>query len=151
MTLNDKLEIKAHLVGELEIKIKTLKAQIENLTIDAQNDAKGSAGDKHETGLAMMHLEQEKLSAKLSQTMQQLKNVVSITTIAPHYAITFGSLVNTGTSIFFVSDALPHFNYQGKMILPLSTQAPIYIELKNKKAGDVLIFNGKTIKVLDVV
>jgi hypothetical protein len=30
---------------------------------DSKNDAKGSAGDKHETALSMMHLEQEKLNA----------------------------------------------------------------------------------------
>lgn len=29
------------------------------LTEDSKNDAKGSAGDKHETALSMMHIEQE--------------------------------------------------------------------------------------------
>jgi hypothetical protein len=35
------------------------------LTEDSKNDAKGSAGDKHETALSMMHIEQEKLNYKL--------------------------------------------------------------------------------------
>lgn len=39
-------------------RIKTLQKMILDLVIDAQNDVKGSAGDKHETALAMMHLEQ---------------------------------------------------------------------------------------------
>ena len=42
---------------------------ISDLTIDAQNDAKGSAGDKHETALSMMHLEQEKITKKLTEAI----------------------------------------------------------------------------------
>jgi hypothetical protein len=38
------------------------------LTEDSKNDAKGSAGDKHETALSMMmHIEQEKLNYKLRE------------------------------------------------------------------------------------
>ena len=44
---------------------------IADLTLDAQNDAKGSAGDKHETALSMMHLEQEKLNQKVKKTLEQ--------------------------------------------------------------------------------
>ena len=44
----------------LQDRIDVFQDMISGLTIDAQNDAKGSAGDKHETALSMMHLEQEK-------------------------------------------------------------------------------------------
>jgi hypothetical protein len=36
---------------------------------DSKNDAKGSAGDKHETALSMMHIEQEKLNYKLREVV----------------------------------------------------------------------------------
>ena len=49
----------------LQDRIDVFQDMISGLTIDAQNDAKGSAGDKHETALSMMHLEQEKLNYKL--------------------------------------------------------------------------------------
>jgi hypothetical protein len=41
------------------------------LTEDSKNDAKGSAGDKHETALSMMHIEQEKLNYKLREWLQK--------------------------------------------------------------------------------
>jgi hypothetical protein len=41
------------------------------LTEDSKNDAKGSAGDKHETALSMMHIEQEKLNYKLRKWLQK--------------------------------------------------------------------------------
>lgn len=151
MTLNDKKEIKLYLENEVKQKIEILKTQISNLTIDAQNDAKGSAGDKHETGLAMMHLEQEKLSKKLEQLLQQQQNLKTIITDVAHKIISLGSLVYTPQATFFVSEALPYFTFQNKTIFPLSTQAPIYIELKGKKVGDSLVFNGKTIKILAVI
>ena len=49
----------------IQDRIDAFQDMILGLTVDAQNDAKGSAGDKHETALAMMHLEQEKLNFKL--------------------------------------------------------------------------------------
>ncbi len=55
----------------LQDKIDVFKDMIAALTEDAKNDAKGSAGDKHETALSMMHIEQEKLNRKLKEYMDQ--------------------------------------------------------------------------------
>ena len=52
-------------------RIDVFRDMISGLTEDSKNDAKGSAGDKHETALSMMHLEQEKLNAKLSEVLEQ--------------------------------------------------------------------------------
>jgi hypothetical protein len=46
-------------------RIDVFRDMIAALTEDSKNDAKGSAGDKHETALSMMHIEQEKLNYKL--------------------------------------------------------------------------------------
>ena len=55
----------------LQDRIDVFRDMISNLTEDAQNDAKGSAGDKHETALSMMHIEQEKLNHKLREILDQ--------------------------------------------------------------------------------
>ena len=55
----------------LQDKIDVFRDMISGLTEDAQNDAKGSAGDKHETALSMMHIEQEKLNHKLKEILNQ--------------------------------------------------------------------------------
>ena len=46
-------------------RVDVFQDMISALTEDSKNDAKGSAGDKHETSLSMMHIEQEKLNKKL--------------------------------------------------------------------------------------
>ena len=64
-----KQKIKQHHLVLLQDKIDVYQDMISGLSKDAQNDAKSSAGDKHETALSMMHLEQEKLTNKLKETM----------------------------------------------------------------------------------
>ena len=49
----------------IQDRIDVFRDMIVDLTEDSKNDAKGSAGDKHETALSMMHLEQEKINHKL--------------------------------------------------------------------------------------
>ena len=64
-----KQKIKQHHLVLLQDKIDVYQDMISGLSNDAQNDSKGSAGDKHETALSMMHLEQEKLTNKLKETI----------------------------------------------------------------------------------
>ena len=69
MTLKEQILIRHHQL--LQDKIDVFRDMIFGLTNDAQNDAKGSAGDKHETTLSMMHIEQEKLNHKLKEILNQ--------------------------------------------------------------------------------
>ena len=64
-----KQKIKQQHLQLLQDKIDVYQDMISGLSDDAQNDAKGSAGDKHETALSMMHLEQEKLTNKLKEAI----------------------------------------------------------------------------------
>ena len=60
-----KQKIHSYYLQLVQDKIDVFKDMIVALTEDSKNDAKGSAGDKHETALSMMHIEQEKLNRKL--------------------------------------------------------------------------------------
>ena len=55
----------------LQDKIDIYQDLILSLTEDAQNDAKSSAGDKHETTLSKLHIEQEKIANKLKEAIEQ--------------------------------------------------------------------------------
>ena len=60
-----KQKIYNYYVQLVQDKIDAFRDMIAALMEDSKNDAKGSAGDKHETALSMMHIEQEKLKSKL--------------------------------------------------------------------------------------
>ena len=60
-----------------------------------KQEGKSSAGDKHETALSMMHLEQEKLNYKLQEILAQKAILDKIDPNAKHTKISLGSLVQT--------------------------------------------------------
>jgi transcription elongation GreA/GreB family factor len=117
----------------IQEKIETLQKMISDLTIDAQNDAKGSAGDKHETALAMMHLEQEKLNQKLKEVLEQKAILDKIDGSQKHQVVALGSLVQANTAFFFVSAALPKITIENQDVFALSPQSPLGTMLMGNK------------------
>ncbi|TBW29112.1 transcription elongation factor [Gramella sp. KN1008] len=70
-----------------------------------------------------------------------------------HYTeqIDFGSVVETSENYYFISVALGKISLdEGSTVFAISTEAPIYQEMKGKKAGDSFTFNGKEQKILNV-
>jgi len=130
-----KLQILSQYKTIVQEKIETLQKMISDLTIDAQNDAKGSAGDKHETALAMMHLEQEKLTQKLKEVLEQKAILDKIDATQNHNIIALGSLVKANETYFFVSAALPKITKDNKDIFALSPQSPLGTKLMGNKVG----------------
>ena len=68
--MSHKLKIHQQYLQLVQDKIDVFQDMIAALTEDSKNDAKGSAGDKHETALSMMHIEQEKLTQKLKESIE---------------------------------------------------------------------------------
>ena len=137
-------------IEQIQDKIDTYQFMIQSLAEDAQNDAKSSAGDKHETGLSMMHLEQEKLNAKLSEVLDQKKVLTSIDVLQKHQIIKQGSLVETENFIFLVAIALPQWTYQNKTVFGVSLFAPLAQQLIQKKLGDTLQIGPKKQTITNV-
>lgn len=132
-------------------KIETLQKMISDLVIDAQNDAKGSAGDKHETAIAMMHLEQEKLTQKLKEVLEQKEVLDKIDISQIHNLVALGSLVKANETYFFVSAALPKISKESKDVFALSPHSPLGKEFMGKNVNDLVFFNGKSLKIENLV
>ncbi|MBN8642330.1 MAG: hypothetical protein J0L86_11020 [Flavobacteriales bacterium] len=119
----------------LQDKIDVFRDMISGLTEDAQNDAKGSAGDKHETALSMMHLEQEKLNHKLKEILQQKSILDKIDSNATHQKIALGSVVQANGMLLFISAALPKITIENQTIIAVSPQSPLGSKLMGKEIG----------------
>lgn len=61
-----------------------------------------------------------------------------------------GALVTTNKYMFFVGIATHPFKFEGKTIVGISTEAPIYMSMREKKAGDKFVFGGKTYSIVNV-
>lgn len=119
----------------LQDKIDVFRDMIAALTQDAQNDAKGSAGDKHETALSMMHIEQEKLNHKLKEILSQKAIIDKIDASANHTKIALGSLVQANGMLLFISAALPKITVDDKSIIAVSPQSPLGNKLMGNEVG----------------
>lgn len=126
----------------LQDKIDVFRDMISGLTEDAQNDAKGSAGDKHETALSMMHLEQEKLNHKLKEILDQKAILDKIDATANHTKIALGSLVQANGMLLFISAALPKITVDNKTIIAVSPQSPLGSKLMGNEVGFEFEING---------
>jgi hypothetical protein len=115
-------------------KIDVFRDMVGALTEDSKNDAKGSAGDKHETALSMMHIEQEKLNTKLRELLTQKAILDKIDAAKVAQTIIVGSLIKANGIYLYMSLALPKINIEGVNIIALSPQSP----LGNKLMGNVV-------------
>jgi transcription elongation GreA/GreB family factor len=123
-------------------KISSLQNMITALTEDAKNDAKGSAGDKHETALSMMHIEQEKLNQKIKEILLQKTILDTIDVSKTTSKIIVGSLVQANGLLFFLSTALPQITINEKTIIAVSPQSPLGSKLMGGELGFSFEING---------
>ena len=121
------------------------------LTEDSKNDAKGSAGDKHETALSMMHIEQEKLNHKLKEVLAQkaVLDKIDSTTIAK--TIIVGSLVKANGIYLYLSAALPKIAVDGINVIALSPQSPLGNKLMGNEVGFEFEINTTKFKIESVL
>lgn len=135
----------------LQDKIDAFQDRVEALSEDAQNDAKSSAGDKHETALSMMHIEQEKLSAKINEFVVQQQELLRIDVSRKSEIIALGSLVQANDLWFFLSSALPKVNVNNLAIFSLSKFSPLGNLLFGKTIGDEVVVNNVKYKIQQVL
>jgi hypothetical protein len=123
-------------------RIDVFRDMISALTEDSKNDAKGSAGDKHETALSMMHIEQEKLNHKLSEVLAQKAILDKIDPLKITETIALGSLVKANGIYLYLSVALPKIAIEGINVIALSPQSPLGAKLMGNPIGFTFEING---------
>jgi transcription elongation GreA/GreB family factor len=135
---------------QVQDKLDAFRDMVAALTEGAANDAKGSAGDKHETALSMMHLEQEKLNHKIAEFLEQQAVLERINPDNHSDKVVLGSLVVANGIYLFVSAALPKITVEGKSILALSPQSPLGAMMMGKRVGDTFEVNGTKYSIQEI-
>ena len=130
-----KQEIHQYYLQLVQDRIDVFRDMIVSLTEDSKNDAKGSAGDKHETALSMMHIEQEKINRKLREVLDQKTVLSKIDATTTAETIILGSLVKANGIYLYLSVALPKVSLEGINIIALSPQSPLGNKLLGMKVG----------------
>lgn len=135
----------------LETRLQSVLAVIEDIKQSLQSETKSSAGDKHETGRAMLQLEREKAGHQLAE-IEKTKQILSkINTELTSKNIGLGSVVYTTTSNYFISISAGEFEVENKTFYAISANTPIGQLLLGKSVGDVINFRNLEFKITKVL
>lgn len=150
-TIKHKKELFIACSAYINNSIKILEDALNDAQEAANSDTKGSAGDKHETGRAMMHIEKEKNAKQLSDRVRLLEVLRLINPDESHSEVKIGSIVTTNNGIFFISIAMGRFKLKNDDVYIISPVSPIGQLLVGKVIGDEFSFNGKEFIIEELV
>ena len=137
------------LLDRINTQIGTLTNSIKSIHESKANETKSSAGDKFETGRAMLHLEQDQLESQLQNAYELRKKLSSLKSIPESNKIEQGHLVITNKGTYYVAIGIGKMKMKDQTYLVVSADAPIGKLLIGKSKGDTISFNGNNIEILD--
>ena len=128
-------------------RLATAKQAIQIAQASANEETKSSAGDKYETGRAMMQLEIEKNTVQLAEA-QKLKQILD--QIHPEketQKVQPGSLVITDQGNFYIAISVGQISLNEKTYFAIAPSSPVGIKLAGRSAGDEFTFNNRTYSI----
>lgn len=141
------LQIKEELLLECQNyvnhRLQRVQDAIAGIQESLTSETKSTAGDKHETGRAMLQLEREKAGKQLAevQKLQQILTKINLSISSSH--IHLGSLIVTSKANYFISISVGEIHIAETSYFAIAANSPIGKLLLGKSEGDVFNFNDK--------
>ena len=147
--------IKQQLYNQCVAYVQSCMAAAEDAYKDAEkasnDDTKSSAGDKYETGRAMMQQEKDRNTIQVNEANKLMVALTAISTKGNSDKIESGSVVITDNNQFYIAISAGSLVVDGKTYFAVSPASPIVMKMIGKKAGDSFEVNGKVYRVLEVM
>jgi hypothetical protein len=151
--VNDRIVLKRTILSSLTARVAArlhdIQSQVSELQSSVNEETKSSAGDKYETGRAMIQLEIEQLSHQLAEHQ---KNLSYLEAFQPSVTDTIcqGAIVTTNEGLFFISVNAGDIVVDGRKIVSISSASPLAQKLLGSKAGSTVEIMKRRISVLEV-
>ena len=136
---------------QLTFRIDEIQNILDDLLLSGSRDTKSSAGDKHETGVAMAQLEQEKLRYQIYEFQKMEEIVQKINPSKSNSKIHLGSLVQTDKGWFYISVGLGSLTFKEQVVFAINPEAPFGKVIIGKEKGDSIHFNGVESEIIQVL
>ena len=152
--MKNDLQLKHELYAKCASFVAARQAKIQNQIIEIQesltSETKSTAGDKHETGRAMLQLEREKAGRQLAE-VEKLKTALSkIDITKASELIGLGSVVLTSNANYFMAISAGQMTVNSQSFFAISPNTPIGLLLMGKKIGDGIAFRDQTFVIESV-
>jgi transcription elongation GreA/GreB family factor len=127
-----------------------IKSSIADIREALASETKSSAGDKHETGRAMLQLDREKLGQQLLEVEKMGIILTRISIRLKMNTVILGSLVRTSKDDYFLAVSAGAFDNKSESVFCISAVTPMAKLLLGKSIGDVVDFNGDKIRITKI-
>ena len=148
------MNLKAALFQRCQEEVNNRMNTIQEIILSNQNalqsETKSSAGDKHETGRAMLQLEMEKAGQQLAGVIQMQELLSKIDVSKRSNIAHLGSVVFTSKANYFLAISSGKLTVLDNEFFAISVASPIGKLLLGKKENDTISFNGESIKIQEI-
>ncbi len=131
-------------------RLDRIQQRIASIQESLSSETKSTAGDKHETGRAMLQLEREKAGQQLAEA-QKLKEIIDkIDILASSPLVRVGSLVSTTQGNYFLGISAGKIVVDHQTYYAIAPNTPIGKLLLGKSSGDSIQFKETSIRIKDI-
>jgi transcription elongation GreA/GreB family factor len=123
----------------VQVRANTVDEIITNNQKALSSETKSSAGDKHETGRAMLQLEMEKAGQQLT-SINQMRMVLARINLAISTSIKLGSLIRMNHANYFLAISAGEIKIDGVIYYAISPSSPIGKLLLGKQVNETINF-----------
>ena len=124
-------------------RMEAAQTAIEEAQKASNDDTKSSAGDKYETGRAMMQQETNRNLAQLNEANKLKVALNLVNTGGVSEVAETGSVVITDNGNFYIAISAGVLKVDNDTYFAVSPGSPIGLSIKGQKAGDKFILNNK--------
>ena len=155
LKMKSNLELKQQLYKQcldfVEERLSNVQNQIKEIQESLTSETKSSAGDKHETGRAMLQLEREKAGQQLAE-VEKLKEALSkIDVEKTSEPIGLGSVVFTSKANYFIAISAGQLEVGSDKFFAISPNTPIGLLLMGRIVGNEVVFREQNFLIETVL
>jgi len=134
-------------VNFVEDTFRAIQNTISEIQESLTSETKSSAGDKHETGRAMLQLEREKAGNQLAEIQKTREHLSKITVSKSSGFVGLGSIIFTNKNNYYIAISAGELKVDNTIFYAISPNTPIGQLLMGKTKGDTINFRGQLSKI----
>lgn len=135
----------------LDSRLEVIQHAILDIQNALQSETKSSAGDKHETGRAMLQLEREKAGQQLSEIQKLQETLQKIDLQSKSNKVTLGSVVKTSKANYFVAISAGEIKIDNTLYYAISASTPIAKLILSKEINDTITFRDSNFTIIEIL
>ncbi|WP_299362963.1 3-oxoacyl-ACP synthase [Winogradskyella sp.] len=135
----------------LNSRLEVLQISITDIQKSLETETKSSAGDKHETGRAMLQLEREKAGQQLADIKKQFELLNKINPEIEKNTVALGSIVFTSKSNYFLGVSVGELKVGTDKFYAISMVTPMARVLVSKSVGETATFRKEQITITKIL